>query len=69
MTKEQCEQQIISKLKEIEKIIQRYNPGNEYMELCIIDGVGSFFNAYWDTDKPVRVNGIAVGKRRNKDDM
>ena len=69
MTRDECEKQIEKKLREIEKIVQRYNPGNAYLEMCIIDGTGQFFNEYWDTDKPIRVNGIQIGKRRNDDEF
>ena len=69
MTRDECEKQIEKKLREIEKIVQRYNPGNAYLEMCIISGVGQFFNEYWDSDKPIRVNGIQIGKRRNDDEF
>ena len=69
MTREQCENQIIAKVKEIEKIVQKYNPGNAYLEINIINGSCSIFNEYWDTEKPIRVNGITIGKRRNDDEL
>lgn len=68
MTRDECEKQIEKKLREIEKIVQRYKPGNTYLEMCIINGTGYFFNEYWDSDKPIRVNGIQIGKRRNDDE-
>lgn len=69
MTREQCETQITAKVKEIEKIVQKYHPGNAYLEINIINGSCSIFNEYWDTDKAIRVNGIQIGKRRNDDEL
>lgn len=69
MTREQCETLIAEKVKEIEEIVQEYNPGNAYLEINIIDGNCSIFNEYWDTDRPIRVNGVQIDERRNDDEL
>lgn len=50
MTREECEKQILQKMKEINEIAKEYNPCNTYITLCIHGGmVVQFWNNFWDT--------------------
>ena len=50
MKREECEKQILQKMKEINKIVKDYNPCNKYITLSISDDTIMFNNDYWFTD-------------------
>lgn len=57
MTREECENKIILKLGEIEKIYKEYAPKGGQLLMSVKDGDYSAFNAYMDEDSniPIRV--------------
>lgn len=54
MTREECENQILEKLKEIKDIAKQYDKSKElYLTMSIYDDVMSVDNAYWKTETPL----------------
>lgn len=51
MTRAECEERILEKLKEIEAIHKEYNPNANYLTLCIRDGGYQFNNTYWKDEE------------------
>jgi hypothetical protein len=51
MTRRECEQAIVKKLREIWDIYQRYYPGGTYMHVHVTSDTACVWNAYWDEDK------------------
>ena len=56
MSKEECEQFIRDKAVEIWDKYQTYNPGGDYLTICITDKQVHFNNAYWEEEKKVNFN-------------
>ena len=55
MTREECENQILEKLKEIKDIVKQYDKSEElYLSMTIHDGCTALNNAYWETETPIR---------------
>ena len=50
MTRQECENLIIEKLKEIDKIHKEYNPNGDYLSMCILNNDYNVNNEYWDDD-------------------
>lgn len=56
MNREECENQILEKLKEIKAIAKQYDKSKEFhIEFSIFDDGISFYNAYWETETPLGV--------------
>ena len=54
MNREECENQILEKLKEIKTIVKEYDKSNErHLSICISDDYISCFNIYWKTNTPI----------------
>ena len=54
MTREECENQILEKLKEIKDIAKQYDKSKElYLTMSIYDDVMGVNNAYWETETPL----------------
>ena len=54
MTREECENQILEKLKEIKDIVKQYDTSEEfYLSMSIYDDVMTVNNAYWKTETPL----------------
>ena len=56
MTREECENQILEKLKEIKDILKQYDASEElYLSMTIHDERMALNNAYWETETPLAV--------------
>ena len=54
MTREECENQILEKLKEIKDILKQYDTSAElYLSMTIHDDCMALNNAYWETETPL----------------
>ena len=54
MNREECENQILEKLKEIKSIVKEYDKSNEgRLSICVIDDYISCSNRYWETNTPI----------------
>lgn len=54
MTREECENQILEKLKEIKDIVKQYDTSDElYLTMTIHDDCVFVDNAYWETETPL----------------
>ena len=54
MTREECENQILEKLKEIKAIVKKYDTSEKlYLPMVIYDESISLNNAYWKTETPL----------------
>ena len=60
MTKQECENLILEKLKEIDKIHKEYNPNGKHLSMYIIDDSFVVNNVYWDNDSKYPVDGYWV---------
>ena len=56
MNREECENQILEKLKEIKAIAKQYDKSEEfYLTTSIYDDCISINNRYWETETPLGV--------------
>lgn len=56
MNRQECENQILEKLKEIKAIAREYDKGTEfYLSMAIYDDSISINNRYWKTETPLDV--------------
>ena len=56
MNREECENQILEKLKEIKAIAKEYDKSEEfYLTMTILPDSVSLNNAYWETETPLAV--------------
>lgn len=63
MTREECENQILGKLKEIKDILKQYDKSEElYLVMTIYDAYISINNAYWKTETPLDAVGYNDGR-------
>ena len=54
MNREECENQILEKLKEIKDIVKQYDKSEEfYLSMSIYDDVMVVNNTYWETETPL----------------
>lgn len=54
MTREECENQILEKLKEIKDIVREYDKSEElYLSMVILDDYMAANNAFWETNTPI----------------
>ena len=54
MNREECENQILEKLKEIYEIAKQYDKSKDFrLTATIYDDALFFNNAYWETDTPL----------------
>ena len=66
MTREECENQILEKLKEIKDILKQYDTSAElYLSMTIHDDCMALNNAYWETETPLDAAGYNDGKVTN----
>jgi len=51
MTREEIENYIVEKLEEIRDTVRKeYNPGNDYLSICIRGDSVTANNSYWEAD-------------------
>ena len=63
MTREECENQILEKLKEIKDIVKQYDTSEEsYLTMTIRDDCVYVNNTYWETETPLDAIGYNDGK-------
>ena len=63
MTREECENQILEKLKEIKDIVKQYDTSEEtYLTMTITDDSIVMNNAYWETETPLDAIGYNDGR-------
>ena len=56
MTRIECENQILEKLKEIKAIAKKYDKSEElYLSISIYDNYISINNSYWETETPLEI--------------
>ena len=56
MNREECENQILEKLKEIKDIVKQYDKSKElYFTMTITDDSIAMNNSYWETETPLGV--------------
>ena len=56
MTRIECENQILEKLKEIKAIAKKYDKSEElYLSMTITDDSIAMGNAHWETETPLDV--------------
>ena len=48
MTRQECEQKILDKLKEIKAIYDEFEAPSGYLDICILPNNISFNNVVWD---------------------
>ena len=63
MNREECENQILEKLKEIKDIVKQYDTSEKlYLTMSICDDVMAVNNAYWETETPLDATGYNDGR-------
>ena len=68
MNREECENQILEKLKEIKDIAKQYDKSKKcHITLSIFDDVISVNNLYWETETPIDVLEYTDGRRYHFD--
>lgn len=56
MNREECENKILEKLKEIKSIAKKYDKSDEfYLSMSIQDDYMAVNNAHWETETPLDV--------------
>ena len=56
MNREECENKILEKLKEIKDIVKQYDKSKElYLTMTITDDSIAINNAHWETETPLEV--------------
>lgn len=58
MTRQECEQQILDKMKEISDLYLQYNPTGKYLAVFYTENGISANNQYWEEDKNLPINKI-----------
>ena len=54
MTRKECENKILGKLKEIKDIVKQYDESEKlYLTMSIYDNYIAINNAYWETKTPL----------------
>ena len=63
MNREECENQILEKLKEIKDIAKQYDKSEElYLSISINDDSISINNVYWETETPLEITEFEDGR-------
>ena len=63
MSKKECENKILEKLKEIKDIAKEYDKSEElYISISIYDDSITINNAYWETETPLDAIGYNYGR-------
>ena len=63
MTRIECENQILEKLKEIKAIAKKYDKSEElYLSISIYDDSISINNSYWETETPLEITEFEDGR-------
>ena len=63
MNREECENQILEKLKELKDIAKKYDKSEElYLSISIYDDSISINNAHWETETPLEITEFEDGR-------
>lgn len=63
MTREECENQILEKLKEIKDIVKQYDTSEKlYLSMAILDNCMAVNNSFWETETPLEVTEYNDGR-------
>ena len=63
MNREECENKILEKLKEIKDIAKQYDKSEElYLSISINDDSISINNVYWETETPLEITEFEDGR-------
>lgn len=63
MTRIECENQILEKLKEIKAIAKKYDKSEEfYLSITIYEDCIAINNAHWETETPLEVTEYNGGR-------
>ena len=63
MNREECENKILEKLKEIKDIAKQYDKSEElYLSISIYDDSMSINNDYWETETPLEITEFEDGR-------
>ena len=63
MTRIECENQILEKLKEIKAVAKKYDKSEElYLSISIYDDSISINNSYWETETPLEITEFEDGR-------
>ena len=63
MNREECENQILEKLKEIKDIVKQYDTSEKlYLSMTIHDDCMALNNEYWETETPLDAIGYNDGR-------
>ena len=68
MTREECENQMLSKLKEIWDIFKEYDPQGNHLSLCAIEKEGEplYLNIYGTKNEMVNIDCYRFGGLENE---
>ena len=63
MNREECENQILEKLKEIKDIVKQYDKSKElYLSMNVVNDYISLNNVYWETETPLEITEFEDGR-------
>ena len=63
MNREECENKILEKLKEIKDIAKQYDKSKEtYLTMTITEDYIDMNNAYWETETPLEITEFEDGR-------
>ena len=63
MTRIECENQILEKLKEIKDIAKEYDKSKDfYLSMTVVNDYISLNNVYWETETPLEITEFEDGK-------
>lgn len=69
MDREECENKILEKLKEIKDIVKQYDKSEEfYLSMTIHDNCVTVNNSYWETETPLDATEYNDGRVIHCDD-
>ena len=63
MTRIECENQILKKLKEIKDIAKEYDKSKDfYLSMTVVNDYISLNNVYWETETPLEITEFEDGR-------
>ena len=63
MTRIECENQILEKLKEIKDIAKEYDKSKDfYLSMTVVNDYISLNNVYWETETPLEITEFEDGR-------
>ena len=63
MNREECENQILEKLKEIKDIAKEYDKSKDfYLSMTVVNDYISLNNVYWETETPLEITEFEDGR-------